>query len=221
MKSTVPKFKDASQLPEIGLQAIAEEEKQHADKVAKYNAPIKKKKPEAHIKIVKPISNSTTPNNISDVEGSSTNISTPKHETADEIQRADDLLQKFDIIQARIRKNLENIRNQEKTRYNIEQDCCCTVSTLENNDIVQKIMQEIAENRALHPEVVVDGNIKQLRTEIGQYKNVVKHIVNVNEAVAKTEQIMMKKSIYCPGSCGWYLRMGEKKETGVQYEQGN
>lgn len=217
-------FKDASQLPEVGLDDDEEEEEEEEEKPQKIiPPPIQKKKisdvsATRGIKITTPL----TPTNSPD------DSTTNNPEATDEIQRANELLKKFDTIQARIKKNLENIEKQEKTRYSIiaekqKQECCCTeAAPVTTNVVVQKIMEEIAKNRALHPEYVVDGDVKQLRTEIGQYKNVLRHVSDVNEAVEKTEEVLMQKSkVCCPGKCGLLLRgAGEKKETGVQYEKG-
>lgn len=208
--AVLKQFKDASQLPEVGLEAIAEEEKQKVPK------PVTKKPAFAAAKTVKVVIAPLTPQNSSEDLPSTSTTTPPKRDATDEIQRADDLLQKFDTIQARIKKNLENIRKQEQTRFNIEEECRpCTT-----NVVVQNIMQEIAQNRALHPEFVVDGDVKQLRTEIGQYKTVLRHVGDVNEAVEKTEEVM-KNRVCCPGKCGWLLKAAEEtKETAVQCKQG-
>lgn len=215
-------FKDAAQLPEVGLETIAEEVKQRAAKLA---AKKTRNTVETNAnRTVKIISAPLTPMPSSE-DSASIGIPTPKREAVEEIQRANDLLKKFDAIQTRIKQNLENIRNQERMRFIVEQkeqealdvdECCCTSSSVSTNVVVQKIMQEIARNRALHPEIVMTGgDVKQLRTEIGQYKNILKYVEGVDEAVEKTERVMMTPNS-CVQDCA--VEKCGKKETTTQRE---
>lgn len=228
-------FKDASQLPEIGLEFVEEEEKEHARKLAlqkKWRPTSTTSTASARIppKVIKYIQMPAVPMHFSE-SSSSSSLESPKRDAVDEVQRANELLRKFDTIQARIKKNLENIRTREQTRFNIgekkhsniENDdnfvekCCCEAAS---SNLVRKIMEEIALNKVLHPEVVVDGDVKQLRTEIGQYKNVLKHGGDVDAAVAKAEEVSKQQPELCPDKCRMYLKTTskERKETAVQYE---
>lgn len=229
-------FKDASQLPKVGLEIVEEEERQHARKLSLH----KKRRPTSTTstasakippKVIRYIQLPPVPMPSSDSSSSTSLDESPKRDAEEEVQRANELLKKFDTIQARIKRNLENIRTREQTRFNIEEkprfnieieDHCgekCSCEAASSN-LVRKIMEEIALNKILHPEVVVEGDVKQLRTEIGQYKNVLKHGGGVDAAVAKAEEVAVRETEPCPGKCRMYLKMTSKeiKETAVQYE---
>lgn len=213
-------FNDASQLPEVGLDEDESDKKANTIKVATVAISAKKRRASSSTAVKQP-SKIVTPLPVTvplPTSETSSTAETPKKQAVDEVERADELLKKFDGIQDRIRKNLQNIRNQEQIRFNIKQpqirksngSCECSASA---SDFVQKIMNEVALNRILHPEAAM-GNVRQIRTEIGQYKCVLKYGGDVNEAVELSET----SRSCCPSTWMKPTKETKTKETGVQYE---
>lgn len=216
---TLPlKFKDASQLPKVGLEAVEEEEKDRKG--------AGKKGQQSSLTPPKVLKFKHTPQTPMPSSESAMSVEIPRTAATEEAERTSELIKKFDSVQARIKKNLNNIKSQERTRFSIEEPqfqpkektCCCESAS---GSAVKRIMEEISTNKVLHPQLVVDGDVKQLRTEIGQYKSVLRHVGNVSDAVAKTEELMKNERMRgCSGKCCLYSKTGrQKKEIAVQYER--